>query len=360
MAKIMNILKQFEYSDWENYWAGNWSILSFSCWGEFYSRKPFLKDVNQFLKNTIITWVNGKSSCYFRHSEKAVFASKIVKTIEKKGEPFILDFCEQLKQNANVYFEVVEQLKDSGFSLEDFNKHLQTLLNYYPYHITNKVIVDFLPKGILEKYFHNFEEARIYGEPVFTKELEFTKAFCKWHAGKTGYSPALISAMVKDEFENYLATGKLQEKEVLKKRNEKSAYLFLNGRRRAIILDKDFGEVEQLLFGGNTSFLKGTCAYPGKVKGIAKIVIDPSSAKAGNFREGMVLVAGMTRPEYLSLMKKASAIITDAGGMLCHAAIVARELKKPCVIGTQKATKVLKDGDLVEVDAGKGEVHKIT
>lgn len=59
-------------------------------------------------------------------------------------------------------------------------------------------------------------------------------------------------------------------------------------------------------------------------------------------------------------MKKAGAIVTDAGGILSHAAIVSRELKKPCIIGTQTATKAFKDGDLVEVDAVKGIVRKIS
>jgi len=55
-------------------------------------------------------------------------------------------------------------------------------------------------------------------------------------------------------------------------------------------------------------------------------------------------------------IKKASAIVTNVGGITCHAAIVSRELKIPCIIGTKIATKVLKDGDLVEVDAQKGIV----
>tara|TARA_Y100000310_G_scaffold338021_1_gene426573 strand:- start:1597 stop:1776 length:180 start_codon:yes stop_codon:yes gene_type:complete len=58
-------------------------------------------------------------------------------------------------------------------------------------------------------------------------------------------------------------------------------------------------------------------------------------------------------------MKKAAAFVTDEGGVTCHAAIVSREMKKPCIIGTKIATKVLKDNDLVEVDANKGIVRKI-
>jgi len=100
---------------------------------------------------------------------------------------------------------------------------------------------------------------------------------------------------------------------------------------------------------------KGTPASLGKAKGKAKVVLDVSKAK--DFKEGDILVASMTRPEFTFLMKKASAIITDEGGITCHAAIVSRELGIPCIIGTKIATKVLKDGDLVEVDAEKGVVR---
>jgi len=64
----------------------------------------------------------------------------------------------------------------------------------------------------------------------------------------------------------------------------------------------------------------------------------------------------MTHPEFLPMMRKAVAFVTDEGGITCHAAIVAREMKRPCIIGTKNATKVLKDGDMVEVDAEKGIV----
>ena len=67
----------------------------------------------------------------------------------------------------------------------------------------------------------------------------------------------------------------------------------------------------------------------------------------------------MTFPSFVVAMKKASAFVTDEGGITCHAAIIARELKKPCIIGTKNATQVLHDGDLVEVDANKGIVKII-
>jgi len=78
--------------------------------------------------------------------------------------------------------------------------------------------------------------------------------------------------------------------------------------------------------------------------------------QSSQFQPEEILVTGMTRPEFIFLIKKASAIVTDEGGVTCHAAVVSRELHKPCVIGTKIATQVLHDGDLVEVDANQGVV----
>jgi len=103
--------------------------------------------------------------------------------------------------------------------------------------------------------------------------------------------------------------------------------------------------------------IKGQIACSGQAKGKVRIVFDP--AKVKNFTKGEILAVSMTRPEFTALIKKASAIITDEGGITCHAAIISRELNIPCIIGTRVATKILKDGDLVEVDADKGEVKII-
>ena len=82
-------------------------------------------------------------------------------------------------------------------------------------------------------------------------------------------------------------------------------------------------------------------------------------ADFGKLNKGDILVSSMTTPSMAPIMKKAGAFVTDEGGITCHAAILAREMKKPCIIGTKNATRVLKDGDLVEVDADKGVVRII-
>lgn len=92
----------------------------------------------------------------------------------------------------------------------------------------------------------------------------------------------------------------------------------------------------------------------GSVKGCVRLVL--SASDISKIKRGDILVAVMTFPHFIPAMEKASAFVTDEGGILCHAAIIARELQKPCIIGTKIATQVLKDGDLVEVDADSGVV----
>jgi phosphohistidine swiveling domain-containing protein len=103
--------------------------------------------------------------------------------------------------------------------------------------------------------------------------------------------------------------------------------------------------------------VKGLIACQGKVCGHVKIVSNVTDlAKVCN---GDILVSPMTLPSFLPAIKKSSAIVTDEGGFLSHAAIISRELKKPCIIGTKIATKVLKDNDMIEVDANKGTVRRL-
>jgi len=105
--------------------------------------------------------------------------------------------------------------------------------------------------------------------------------------------------------------------------------------------------------GGDT--IRGDSASKGVVTGIVRVIATKS--EFGKLAPGEILVTGMTRPEFVPLMKIAGGIVTDEGGITSHAAIVSRELNKPCVIGTKIATRMLKDGDLVEVDATHGTIR---
>jgi pyruvate,water dikinase len=85
---------------------------------------------------------------------------------------------------------------------------------------------------------------------------------------------------------------------------------------------------------------------------------DPKKVLSG--KKDYILVTPMTRPEVVPFLKDAKGIVTDEGGITCHAAIVSRELKIPCIIGTKNATKVLKDGMEIEIDADKGVIKQLS
>lgn len=114
---------------------------------------------------------------------------------------------------------------------------------------------------------------------------------------------------------------------------------------------------EQEPVSGSMDVLTGQTAYPGHAIGRVRLL--RSANDLAEVQQGEILVTTMTLPDYYSALHRAAAYVTDEGGVTSHAAITARELKKPCVIATKVATKILKTGDLVEVDAERGVVRRL-
>lgn len=127
--------------------------------------------------------------------------------------------------------------------------------------------------------------------------------------------------------------------------------------------EKIASEFENYFFNKKFKIIKGTVANKGTYSGTVKIIrtffSDKMIEEIKKVKQGDVLVAETTGPEMMIACNMAGAIVTDEGGITSHAAIISRELDIPCVIGTKIATKVLKDGDIVEVDADNGIVKII-
>ncbi len=130
-------------------------------------------------------------------------------------------------------------------------------------------------------------------------------------------------------------------------------YTWLYGKKAAAYMSQHGLDVKVV----EKQELHGSVACRGITKGTVRVC--RRSTEILKVRKGDILVTTMTTPDFVPAMRKAGAIVTDEGGITSHAAIVSRELKKPCIIGTKIATKVLKDGDMVEVDAEKGIVRRI-
>ena len=164
--------------------------------------------------------------------------------------------------------------------------------------------------------------------------------------------------MAFEEMKAALIDGKI-DRDLLRERTKFCTLLARKGFCEVLVGDEAralAGSAEQKI-DVNVMELKGQCASLGNARGAVKIVNGP--ADMAKMNKGDILVAYATNPDIVPAMRKASAIVTDQGGVTCHAAIVSRELGIPCVIGTKIATKVLKDGETVEVDAAAGVVRRI-
>jgi phosphohistidine swiveling domain-containing protein/DNA-binding transcriptional ArsR family regulator len=205
---------------------------------------------------------------------------------------------------------------------------------------------DFMLTKIIRRYSQLFA---LYKTSFYLEEI----------ASRLNISLKELRFMRSEEIKSALF-GKPFDRDEIKKRTKLSLYytakdveVYYSGKEAEHIIKKYLEKDEQQ----EISELKGQCGCRGYVKGVVKIVNVISDMS--KMKQGDVLVSISTQPDLVPAMKKAAAFVTDQGGVTSHAAIVAREMKKPCVIATKFATKVLKDGDLVEVDADKGIVKLI-
>lgn len=162
-----------------------------------------------------------------------------------------------------------------------------------------------------------------------------------------------------DEIEKAIKTGVFDAKMVERRKRGCIVTIAEKGLATRVLdeqMPKKYEEiVREIEARGEAKVVHGKIAQMGVVQGLVRVMRSHHDIKRA--QEGDILVANTTHPSYLPAMQKAAAFVTNEGGLISHTAIVAREMKKPCIVGTKNATKVLMDGDLVEVDANKGVVR---
>ncbi len=173
-------------------------------------------------------------------------------------------------------------------------------------------------------------------------------------AKKLGLPPQELFNMTSSEIENSLKQGRLVvSREVLAERAV--AYCLILYRGKVAFYQPSKPDTAGLLSRSPQSgFLQGVGSSPGVVQGSVRLLLDLKDVP--QLQASEVLVTTMTRPEMGAALDRAAAFVTDEGGLLCHAAIISREMNKPCVIATARASKILRTGDLVEVDGSQGRV----
>ncbi|MDD4900878.1 MAG: PEP-utilizing enzyme [Patescibacteria group bacterium] len=238
----------------------------------------------------------------------------------------------------------------------------KNFLFLYRQFITTRIVTRVI--GYDEHLDHDFlsevAKARLNFKETWEEVRKYLGKIWQSFGGEHGISPENLKLLTIIEFLSLWQKKKLKlAQEMIIGRDSRFIILrqtdkeiILTGKKADDFLKKNLPQEEA----GNVNFIQGRPAFGGYAKGRVKAI---DIAAGASLRKRFILVTSMTTPDFVPLLKMADAIVTDEGGLTCHAAIISRELKIPCIVGTKIATKVLHDGDLVEVDADKGVVKII-
>ena len=290
----------------------------------------------------------------------------IKQMVASKG---LLGKTEEIKKDATLLKKIEEHVKTYAWigitnfvgepmSVDKFLRELPTLSEAPEAH--NKAYD--LPEEelFIPRFGQEIAFLRQYGAEIHSEFEYKSLPFLRKVANAIGFTYDNMMYLTPPEIEMLLRKEKIDAKALISKRRENYCMLTVKGK---LFMSDDAKEITALIdrfvpkADVSVSEIKGTPANKGHAKGPAKIIL--SSKEFHKMKPGDILVTTMTTPDFVPLMQQAAAIVTDTGGLLSHAAIVSREMGKPCVIGMKVATQVFKDGDMVEVDADKGIVRKI-
>lgn len=238
-----------------------------------------------------------------------------------------------------------------------------TYSDYWAYLIMYNSLMRYIgneeSKGLLTKEMvRKLAKERDSGAKIYPVVENIVIAKTKELGKELGFDGNLIRYMGKSEIKDFLEQGTIDLEE-LKKRAGGCVYLFDGETAKEHISSDEavIDSVNQLfMVSADTHVVQGHTAHPGKIKGT---VLHLTKNRDKEITKEHIIVASNTFPTDTPLIAKAGGLITDEGGILSHAAVISREMGIPCVMGTKIASKVFKDGDLVELDATKGVVKII-
>ncbi|MBI2112037.1 hypothetical protein HYT52_00675 [Candidatus Woesearchaeota archaeon] len=341
---------------WDQLWAGKWGLQFTSIDGVLYT-KNIKEEIGKKFTDAIMIADREGVSCFLPTVQLNKIGKHFAKRIKNIQEA--KRWCRRVMEETDAIFKLIDRLKQkSQYDYEDYKRLVDATFSHVPPNFVIKKAADYLDEERLGEYLLYFSRARTYTEPVYDEVDYVLKRIVKVISKLENVAATWMRYITHDEVKNYFEKGILPPLDILRKR-EKGCALWFHDGKCTFYFGKEFRRIKnKMIITYRGKVIKGATAYPGRIRGIARVVFDPHRVNV--FNSGDILVTGMTRPEYLPLMKKSAGFVTDAGGILSHAAIVARELKKPCVIGTIVGTKKIKDGMKVEVDADKGIVKIIS
>jgi len=304
----------------------------------------FLEEEKFELLQIAKDYIEGKEISTKEHSEKWFWMQNNYWRTVRLDEKY---FLERIKNHSKNPEGCLKELEDYHNKFERAKKEKQDIIKELNLSKETQQIVNLIE--VYSQWQDKRKMANLIGHHHI---MEFLKEVVE----RKNISFEDMKFTTPEEVTEILETGKLNLEEI-KKRREITGVIFTPEKithynyQESLELDK---EVKQHTDISNISDLFGTVANTGLKRGLVKNIKGPEEFSKMN--DGDILVTSMTRPEFMPILKKAGAIVTDEGGLTCHAAIVARELGVPCIVSTKVASKLLQDGMEVEVNANHGVV----
>lgn len=260
----------------------------------------------------------------------------------------------------------VQTLGDMFKKNFDVEKRIQTIDNFFA-DVDQKQQKIYQELGIDEQHQKLFRALQIdahtidYKKETLTQSNFIAKKIMEEIAARYDITPDYLMRLTYSDIKEILVENKKPDLNKLKQRWEQTVIFLTNGQSQTMegaegikFLEQQGITKEKL---EESKEVKGITASSGRAIGTAKIITSPKEFEKMEF--GDILITFMTTPEYVPILRKAGAVVTNEGGITCHAAIVSRELNIPCIVGTKNATEVFKDGDKVEVRANHGVARKL-
>ncbi len=296
----------------------------------------------------------------YKKAKKLIKKSLIWSSIQEHQEKFFWiknSYAQGIKLSVDYFLKKIQRYFKENIDLEKKIKELKNVVKNYQRkkkNLIKKLKLDNETKRLL-KWIEFFGYLHDQRKAVMNEANYYITIVLKEIGKRLGLSLQEMYYTDHHKIEEMLLKKKF-DKKLIHQRMKCCAYLIWPNRYK-ILVGKEAEKWHQEFLGEKKKLIgeiKGVSASSGVVIGKAKIVKDIKDGY--KIKKGDILVTGMTRPHWMPFIKKAAGIVTDEGGITCHAAIVARELGIPCIIATKVATKVLHDNDLIEINTNHNRV----
>lgn len=358
-AGIIKVLtNSYPQIAWTHYITRPFTLLGASLWREWYAGEWMQQTLGVTNSEALFLEVYPNVVRYYREKKQMEALQMAAKSIIQNDPQKLMGI---FRRGQTLHQSAERILKLGWRSVPDFESAAKLIIEI----AIHATVVPFLTLAKFDELHVQDQNLRTVAEQLRVASI-YPRFFAKIvtpHAEdivkKMGLDPKNASLLTMYELRqgNF---SELKKRIQLRKKNQRFIYTFSNGREAIEwTTEKDIESRVALLENMSkerSKIIKGQSAFSGKVTGKARVILT-DNPHGIIFNKGDILVSINSTPALMPLIQKCSAMVTDEGGISCHAAIVSRELQKPCVMGTKLATSIIKDGDKIEVDANTGVVR---